>query len=64
MSKDNLSLALDRFQPYKGQDAVLRFKEVMAARLETLRDRLEKEESEQVRGQCKELRELFKLLNE
>lgn len=64
MSKDNVAAALERFTPYKTQDSIMRLREVLLARAENHRDRLERENSEGVRGQLKEIRELLKILTE
>lgn len=64
MSKETEAAALERFEPYRHQDSLLRFRDVLAARIETYRDLLEKEDSEKVRGQLTEARKLFNLLSE
>lgn len=64
MSKELEALAIERFSPYRSQESVTRLKEVLRARIERHRDRLEIEESAEVRGRLKELRDLLKLLSE
>lgn len=64
MSKEAEAAALERFAPYRTQDSIMRVREVLAARVETHRDSLERESSELVRGQIKELRALLKILTE
>jgi hypothetical protein len=68
MSKENEATARERFAAHRGDMAVRRLTEILEARLETHRDRLEKEadalEAAALRGKLKELREIISLCNE
>lgn len=64
MSKEAEAQALDALKPFLNSEGVRRFADYFRARRETLRDRLEAEESEQTRGRTHELRDLLKLLSE
>lgn len=64
MSKESEARAFEAVEPYKGQASLLRFRDYLAARIETYRDSLERENSEEVRGHLKEARKLFTLLSE
>ena len=62
--KDHEAKTREAFSPYKNQESVTKLRDVMLARVEVHRDRLEKEESEEHRGRLKELRELLRLISE
>lgn len=64
MSKEAEAGAVERFKPYRTQESVSRLGDVVRARIERHRDRLEVEESAEVRGRLKELRDMLRLLSE
>lgn len=51
-----------RLQQYKGQSSYMALNDVLAARCEVYRDRLERSDDERIRGQLKELRSIMQLL--
>jgi hypothetical protein len=63
-SKDHEAVTLEAFEPYKNQESVTKLRDVLRARVELHRDRLEKEESDEHRGRLKELRDLLRILSE
>lgn len=54
----------DRLRQYRGQSSYMALRDILVARCETYRDRLERADDEQVRGRIKELRSIIKLLIE
>lgn len=63
-SKDREAATRESFKPYKSQESVTKLRAILSARIEVHRDRLEKEESDEIRGRIKELRELLRILSE
>lgn len=63
-AKDCEAKTREAFSPYKNQESVTKLRDVLLARVEVHRDRLEKEESDEYRGRLKELRELLRILSE
>jgi hypothetical protein len=64
MSKEAEAGAVERFKPYRTQESVARLGDVVRAKIERHRDRLEIEESSEVRGRLKELRDILRILSE
>jgi len=64
MSKELEAAAVERFIPYRTQESVMRLGDVVRARIERHRDRLEVVESSEVRGRLKECRDILRLFNE
>jgi len=63
-NKERLESALEQFKPHQGQETVRRLADYVSAKIECLRDTLEREESALMRGKLQGLRELEKILND
>jgi hypothetical protein len=64
MNKEKEAQVLEAFEPYRRQESTMRFADLLRARVEVYRDRLEKEESSQMRGRIKEIRDLLRIIYE
>lgn len=64
MSQDKEAEAIENFKHLRSHEAVLRLGDVLKARVERHRSRLEVENDEHVRGRLKELRDILRLLSE
>lgn len=64
MSKDAEAKAIEALEGYRQQEGVKKVTNLLKTRIERHRDRLESEESAEVRGRIRELRDLLKIICE
>lgn len=64
MSREAENRAVEKLEPFRQQESVRLLADVLKARIERHRDRLEREENAEARGALRELRELLKILSE
>jgi hypothetical protein len=63
MSKEREAKILETLEPYRQQETLRLVVELLTLRRERHRDRLESEESEELRGRAKECKDLLSFLS-